>query len=187
MPQGREEGIRKGMYLLQKGGRQKQRVQLMGSGAILREVLAAAELLDQDFGIAADVWSVTSFNELRRDGLDVERWNLLNPGKKPRQSYVARQLASSQGPVVAATDYIRAYPDQIRAFVPGRFSVLGTDGFGRSDVRSQLRKFFEVNRHYVVVAALKALADEGAIASSEVAKAIKKYRIDPKKPNPVTV
>jgi pyruvate dehydrogenase E1 component len=175
------------MYLLQSAGRRKKRVQLLGSGTILREVIAAAELLEQDFGIAADIWSVTSFNELRREGLDVERWNMLHPGQPPRLSYVEQQLHGRTGPVVAATDYIRSYADQIRPFVPGTYRVLGTDGYGRSDRRSQLRKFFEVNRYYVVLAALKALADEGVLKPAEVSAAIKKYQIDPDKPNPWTV
>lgn len=187
MPQGVEEGILKGIYPYRKGGRKKLKVQLLGSGAILREVIAAADLLAEDFAVAADIWSVTSFNELRRDGLAVERWNMLHPEKKPRISYVARQLAGGKGPVVAATDYIRSYADQIRPFIPGNYRVLGTDGFGRSDQRSQLRKFFEVSRYYIVVAALKSLADEGAIDAAVVTGAIRKYRIDPEKPNPVEV
>ncbi len=187
MPEGVEEGIRRGLYLFQQGGKRKKRVQLLGSGAILREVIAAADLLDKDFSISADVWSVTSFNELRRDGLDVERWNMLHPEASPRTSYVADQLADQQGPFIAATDYIRAYADQIRPFIQGRYTVLGTDGFGRSDMRSQLRKFFEVNRYYVVLAALKSLVDEGELEAAVVNKAIKKYRIDPEKPNPTTV
>ncbi len=188
MPEGVEQGIVRGMYRYQSTGRKKkQRVQLLGSGTILREVLAAAELLEQEFGISSDVWSVTSFNELRRDGLAVDRWNMLHPEESERLSYVTEQLAGQSGPVVAATDYIRSYADQIRPFVPGTYRVLGTDGYGRSDTRSQLRKFFEVNRYYVVVAALKALADDGAVKGAEVSKAIKKYRIDPEKPNPLTV
>ncbi len=187
MPEGVESGIVNGMYLFQKGGKRKKRVQLLGSGAILREVIAAAELLEKDFSISADVWSVTSFNELRRDGLDVERWNMLHPDETPRSSYVEGLLAETKGPVVAATDYMRSYADQIRPFVKARYSVLGTDGFGRSDMRSQLRKFFEVNRYYIVVAALKMLADDGEIDLSNVSKAIKKYKIDPEKPNPTTV
>ncbi|RDH85340.1 MAG: pyruvate dehydrogenase (acetyl-transferring), homodimeric type [endosymbiont of Escarpia spicata] len=187
MPEGAESGIVNGMYLFQKGGKRKKRVQLLGSGAILREVIAAAELLEKDFSISADVWSVTSFNELRRDGLDVERWNMLHPDETPRSSYVESQLAETKGPVVAATDYMRIYADQIRPFVKASYSVLGTDGFGRSDMRSQLRKFFEVNRYYIVVAALKTLADDGEIDLSSVSKAIKKYKIDPEKPNPTTV
>ncbi len=187
LPEGTQESIIRGMYLLQKGSRKKTRVQLLGSGAILREVIAAAELLDKDFGVAADVWSVTSFNELRRDGLDVERWNLLHPDEAPRVSYVEAQIGDAEGPVVAATDYIRLYADQIRPWVKQRYLVLGTDGYGRSDMRSQLRKFFEVNRYYVTVAALKALADSGRLEPAVVAKAIKQYKIDPDKPNPWTV
>ncbi len=188
MPEGIESQIVEGMYLYRPAPkRRKKRVQLLGGGTILREVIAAAELLEQDFGVAADVWSVTSFNELRRDGLDVERWNMLHPDARPRRSVVEKRLAKQPGPVVAATDYMRAYADQIRPYVPGRYKVLGTDGFGRSDMRSQLRRFFEVNRHYVVVAALSALAEEGEVDAGLVAKAIDKYRIDPDKPNPVTV
>ena len=133
------------------------------------------------------MWSVTSFNELRREGIDAERWNMLHPEDEPRAPYVTAQLADTRGPVIAATDYMRAYADQIRPYCPRRYVVLGTDGYGRSDMRSQLRKFFEVNRYYVAVAALKALADEGAIPAAVVAEAIAKYRIDPEKPNPVTV
>jgi pyruvate dehydrogenase E1 component len=162
-------------------------VQLLGSGTILREVIAAAELLEKDFNIAADVWSVTSFNELRRDGLDCERWNMLHPEQPRRASYVEQCLAQRSGPVVAASDYIKAYADQIRAFVPRRYSVLGTDGFGRSDTRKKLRHFFEVDRYYVALAALKALADEGAIETKEVSRAMQLYGINPDKPNPVTV
>ncbi|MCG8038967.1 MAG: pyruvate dehydrogenase (acetyl-transferring), homodimeric type [Candidatus Thiodiazotropha taylori] len=187
MPEGVEEGIVKGMYLLKKGGKQKKRVQLLGSGTILREVIAAAELLEKDFNVTADIWSVTSFNELRREGLDVERWNTLHPEDDQRQSYVTQQLSGQQGPVVAATDYIRSYADQIRPFVPATYSVLGTDGYGRSDMRSQLRKFFEVNRYYVALAALKSLADQGDLKEEVVTQAIKKYKIDPDKPNPCTV
>ncbi|MCG7865003.1 MAG: pyruvate dehydrogenase (acetyl-transferring), homodimeric type [Candidatus Thiodiazotropha taylori] len=187
MPEGVEEGIVKGMYLLKKGGKQKKRVQLLGSGTILREVIAAAELLEKDFNVTADIWSVTSFNELRREGLDVERWNTLHPEEDQRQSYVTQQLSGQQGPVVAATDYIRSYADQIRPFVPATYSVLGTDGYGRSDMRSQLRKFFEVNRYYVALAALKSLADQGDLKEEVVTQAIKKYKIDPDKPNPCTV
>ncbi|MCU7946680.1 MAG: pyruvate dehydrogenase (acetyl-transferring), homodimeric type, partial [Candidatus Thiodiazotropha sp. (ex Cardiolucina cf. quadrata)] len=187
MPQGIEEGIVRGLYQFKTGGKQKLRVQLLGSGAILREVIAAAELLEKEFKVSADVWSVTSFNELRRDGLDVDRWNTLHPEDKPKVSYVTQQLMGQKGPVVAATDYIRSYADQIRPFISTHYSVLGTDGFGRSDMRSQLRKFFEVNRYYIVIAALKALVDEGEIKSDLVSQAIKKFKIDPEKPNPCTV
>lgn len=187
MPEGAEEGIIKGMYLFREGGKSKNKVQLLGSGAILNEVIAAADLLKQDFDIAADVWSVTSYSELRRNGSDVERTNMLNPEKKPQVSYVANCLANREGPVVAATDYVRAYADLIRPYLKQTYVTLGTDGFGRSDTREQLRRFFEVDRYYVAVAALYALAQDGKIPHSIVAEAIKKYGIDPTKPNPVTV
>ena len=187
MPKGVEEGIVRGIYPLSRGGRHKARVELRGSGTILREVMGAAELLEKDWDVSADVWSVPSFNELRREGQDVERWNMLHPGKKQRVPYVTEQFEGIDGPLVAATDYIRAYADQIRPFLGQRYVTLGTDGYGRSDMRSQLRKFFEVNRYYVVVAALKALADDGRIDKALVGKAIRKYRIDPEKPNPLTV
>jgi len=187
MPEGVEEGIRRGIYLLQQGGKRKKRVQLLGSGTILREVIAAAQLLEEDFHVSADVWSVTSFNELRREGVDTERWNLLHPEAPPRRCHVSEQLAGQSGPVIAASDYIRSYAEQIRPFVGRRYSVLGTDGFGRSDMRSQLRKFFEVNRYYVALVALKSLVDEGELDAAVVSKAIRKYRIDPEKPNPTTV
>ncbi len=187
MPEGAEEGILRGMYLLQKGGRKKLRVQLLGSGTILREVIAAADLLKDDFAVDADIWSITSFNELRRDGLDVERWNMLHPDKKARESYVEQSLKNHKGPVIAATDYMKIYADQIRPYVKSSYHVLGTDGFGRSDTRKKLREFFEVNRYYICVAALKALADEGQVEAGVVSEAIKKYGIDSDKPNPVTV
>ncbi|MFQ5936132.1 MAG: pyruvate dehydrogenase (acetyl-transferring), homodimeric type [Acidiferrobacterales bacterium] len=189
LPRGAEPGILKGMYLWREAGGKKKmpRVQLMGSGTILREVIAAAELLEKDFGVVADIWSATSFTELRREGMAVERWNLLHPEKKQKTSYVEQCLSGRDGPVVAATDYMKAFADQIRGFVPRRYVVLGSDGFGRSDTRKQLRKFFEVDRYYVAVAALKALADEGAIPASKVAEAMKKYEIDPEKPDPMTV
>ena len=187
MPKGAEEGIIKGMYKFSSiKGKSKAKVQLLGGGTILREVIAAAELLARDFDISSDVWSVTSFNELRRDGIDCERWNMLHPEAKARTSYV-EQCLDSKTPVVAATDYIRAYPDQIRSYVKAPYKTLGTDGFGRSDFRKKLRQFFEVDRYYVAVAALKALADEGTIEASVVSKAIKQYQINPDKPNPVTV
>ena len=188
MPEGVEEDIIRGIYRYRQGSRKKKRVQLMGSGTILREVIAAANLLEEEWNVAADVWSVTSFNELRRDGIDVERWNMLHPTKKPRVPHVQRMLGDARGPVVAATDYLRAFPEQIRPYLGDRhYLTLGTDGFGRSDLRSQLRKHFEVNRYYVVVGALKALADMGEIEPKVVAQAIKAYKIDPEKPNPVTV
>ncbi|RMC97165.1 pyruvate dehydrogenase (acetyl-transferring), homodimeric type [Aquitalea palustris] len=177
MPQGAEQGIIKGMYLLKDGGDAQVKVQLMGSGTILREVMAAADLLRNDFGIASDIWSVTSFNELRRDGMEASRFNLLHPTEAARKSFVEQQLEGRSGPVIAATDYIRNYADQIREYVPGRYVVLGTDGFGRSDSRAKLREFFEVDRHYVAVAALSALAREGKIEAAKVAEAIAKYGI----------
>jgi pyruvate dehydrogenase E1 component len=157
---------------------------LLGSGTILREVIAATDLLEHDFGVAADVWSCPSFNELRRDGMETERWNLLHPMQTPRKSYVEECLAGRQGPVIASTDYMRAFAEQIRPYVSRRYVCLGTDGFGRSDYRKALRKFFEVDRHYVVVAALKALADEGAIKVQKVSEAIAKYGIDAELPPP---
>ncbi|MEJ2129883.1 MAG: pyruvate dehydrogenase (acetyl-transferring), homodimeric type, partial [Woeseiaceae bacterium] len=160
MPEGVEEDIIKGIYLYRQGSRKKKRVQLMGSGTILREVIAAAALLEDEWNVAADVWSVTSFTELRREAIHVERWNMLHPMDKPRVPHVTRTLENHKGPAIAATDYIRSFPAQILPYLGDRhFVALGTDGFGRSDMRSQLRRFFEVNRHYVVVAALKALAD----------------------------
>jgi pyruvate dehydrogenase E1 component len=187
MPEGAREGIVRGLYLLQGAGKAKLRVQLLGSGSILREVIAAAQLLQEHWRVAADVWSATSMNELRRDGLETQRWNLLHPEQPPRLSHVERCLGPRQGPVVAATDYVKLHADQIRPFVPQRYTALGTDGFGRSDTRSQLRSFFEVDRRWVAVAALKALADEGEIPARTVAEAIARYGLDPKKPSPVQV
>jgi pyruvate dehydrogenase E1 component len=185
LPEGVREGIVRGMYLLQEGDADAtSRVQLLGGGAILREVLAAAELLRNDWSVESDVWSVTSFTELRREGLGAERWSLLHPEEAPRDSTVSRELRERRGPVVAATDYVKTHADQIRPFVPGRYVVLGTDGFGRSDTRERLREFFEVNRHFIAVAALKALADDGEVTPSVVAQAIEKYGIDPAKPPP---
>jgi pyruvate dehydrogenase E1 component len=161
----------------------------MGSGTILREVIAAAELLEKDWGVAADIWSAPSFTLLARDGQDAERWNMLNPtAKTPRVPFVTQSLQTSQGPIIAATDYMRTYAEQIRAFMPKdrSYKVLGTDGFGRSDTRAKLREFFEVNRYFVNIAALKALSESGAIEVDVVAKAIQKYAIDPNKLNPVT-
>ena len=160
---------------------------MLGSGAILREVEAGAALLADDFGIASDIWSVTSFMELRRDGLDVDRWNMLHPTAKAKRSHVETCLDKAGGPVIASTDYMKLLADQIRPFVPGRYRVLGTDGFGRSDYRRKLRSFFEVDRFHVVVAALKALSEEGTVPASVVADALRKYGIDPDRPNPATV
>ncbi|MEQ1660035.1 MAG: pyruvate dehydrogenase (acetyl-transferring), homodimeric type, partial [Hylemonella sp.] len=184
---GTEEQIIKGMYLCKEGAKLTPRVQLLGSGTILRESIAAQELLEKEWGVAADVWSCPSFNELTRDGQDAERWNLLHPMETPRVSFVGQQLDKAKGPVVASTDYMKAYADQIRPFIPkGRtYKVLGTDGFGRSDFRSKLREHFEVNRHYIVVAALKALSEEGTVPVAKVAEAIKKYGINADKINPL--
>ena len=188
LPASAREGILKGMYRLSDAGAAAgARVQLMGSGTILREVMFAAELLKKDWGVSADVWSCPSFTELRRDGLAAARWNLMHPTEKPRASYVEQCLAATKGPVIASTDYMRTFADQIREFVPRRYKVLGTDGFGRSDSRDNLRRFFEVDRHYVAVAALKALAEDGEIAPAKVAEAIRKYGIDTEKPAPWTV
>ncbi|MFZ6743244.1 pyruvate dehydrogenase (acetyl-transferring), homodimeric type [Undibacterium sp. JH2W] len=187
---GQEEGIIKGLYQLQKSEQTtKHRVQLMGSGTILREVIAGAELLQNDWGIAADVWSAPSFTLLARDGQDAERWNMLHPTAEPRVPYIAQCLKDTAGPIVVATDYMRTFAEQVRAFIPKNrsYKVLGTDGFGRSDSRAKLREFFEVNRYFVVIAALKTLADEGALSASVVAQAIAKYGINADKPNPVTV
>jgi pyruvate dehydrogenase E1 component len=180
MPDGAEEGILRGMYRLRSVP--QPRIQLLGSGTILNEVRAAAEMLESDWGIAADVWSATSFTELRRDGIEVERWNMLHPtAEDPRRAYVSEQLSDGI-PTVASTDYIRAYADQIRQWVPGPYRVLGTDGYGRSDARSALRAFFEVDRRYVVVAALHELGEH-----ARAADALKKYEIDPDAPMPTTV
>ncbi|WP_447591318.1 pyruvate dehydrogenase (acetyl-transferring), homodimeric type [Stenotrophomonas rhizophila] len=191
MPESAEDGILKGMYLLHPSATDSDpalRVQLMGSGAILREVEAAAALLQQDFGIASDVWSATSLTELRRDGLAAERWNLLHPADEPRVPYVQQRLAAHAGPLVVATDYMKIVADQIRPFVDGRrFTALGTDGFGRSDTRESLRTFFEVDRHFIVLAALKALADDGRIARGQLQVAIEKYGIHVDKVDPAAV
>jgi pyruvate dehydrogenase E1 component len=186
---GTEEQIVKGMYMCKPGAAlpKAPRVQLLGSGTILRESIAAQQMLEKEWGVAADVWSCPSFNELTRDGQDAERYNLLHPADRPRVSFVAQQLEKHSGPVVASTDYMKAYAEQIRPFIPkGRtYKVLGTDGFGRSDFRSKLREHFEVNRHYIVLAALKALSEEGAVPVAKVSEAIKKYGIKTDKINPL--
>ena len=188
MPEGCEEGVISGMYLLQKNQpksqQEKLHVQLLGSGAILREVIQASELLKQDFNVSADIWSVTSFNRLRREGMETQRWNMLHPDQAAKTTYVEQCLQDAQGPIIAASDYMKIYADQIRPYIKSQYIVLGTDGFGRSDTREQLRMHFEVNAHYVVVAALHALAEEGSIEKSIVDTAINKYNIDPEKPNP---
>jgi pyruvate dehydrogenase E1 component len=191
IPEGVEEGIRKGMYQLHpgtqktsKGNSKTPRVQLLGSGSILREVIAAAELLVNDFGVESDLWSVPSFTQLRREGIEVDRWNRLHPDSKPKVSYVEQSLGGQEGPVIASTDYMRSFADQIRQFVPGNYTTLGTDGFGRSDTRPKLRGFFEIDRHHVAVAALKALADEGTVSAKQVDDAINRYDINTEAPNP---
>jgi pyruvate dehydrogenase E1 component len=189
MPEGAAPSIIKGMYLFDVGDKKSKapRVQLLGSGTIFREVIEAAALLKSDWGVASDLWSCPSFTALARDGMAVARDNLMNPTAKPKVSHVARCLGDTTGPVIAATDYIRAFAEQIRAYVPRRYVVLGTDGFGRSDTREKLRRFFEVDRHYVVIAALKALADEGTVPVAKVGEAMQKYGLDPAKPAPWTV
>jgi pyruvate dehydrogenase E1 component len=185
MPQGAEEGILKGAYLLKEGGRGKLRATLLGSGTILREVIGAAELLEKDFQIPADVFSVTSFSELRREALNVERDNLLHPGNAPQTPFVAKLFAERTQPVVACTDNMRIVADQIRQWIPGRYITLGTDGFGRSDGRSALRGHFEVDRRFIALAALKGLADEGSIDRKVLAGAVDKLGIDASKANPL--
>jgi pyruvate dehydrogenase E1 component len=184
MPPGVEQGILNGAYLLQIGGRGKVRATLLGSGTILRECLAAAKILEDNYGIPADVLSVTSFSELRRAALECERWNLLHPGETARVPYIRQLLKDREGPVIAATDYMRTVPDQIRQWVAGRYLTLGTDGFGRSDSRAALRSFFEVDRNYIVIAALKALADEKRVDGKTVSGAIKALGVDPERPVP---
>jgi pyruvate dehydrogenase E1 component len=190
MPVGAEQDILRGMYAFKKGGKADNsglRVQLLGSGTIFREVIAAAELLRQDWGVESDIWSCPSFTELARDGQACGRWNLLHPTEAPKVTHVEKCLSATQGPVIAATDYVRLFAEQIRAFVPRHYVVLGTDGFGRSDTRERLRHFFEVNRFWITLASLKSLADTGVLDRSVVAKAITKYGLDVNKPNPLTM
>jgi pyruvate dehydrogenase E1 component len=185
---GSEEGIVKGMYLFEtvstKAKKPKLSAQLMGSGAILNEVRAAAKILANDFGVHCDVWSVTSFNELARDGQQTARWNMLNPDQPPKEAYITQCLKKQPGPVIASTDYIKLYADQVRAFVPATYRVLGTDGFGRSDTRQKLREFFEVDRHSVVIATLSALAEDGKLEKEVVLTAMRTFNIDRSRPNP---
>ena len=196
MPQGSEDGILKGLYLLHDGQKQQSvagqssaaHLQLLGSGAILREVIAASELLAQDFGVSSDVWSATSLTELRRDGLATERWNMLHSEQEPRIPYVQQCLQDRAGPVVVATDYMKIFGDQIRPFINDRrFISLGTDGFGRSDTRQSLRAFFEVDRHFIVLAAIKVLADEGRLPRQKIQDALLRYNIDPEKIDPTAI
>jgi pyruvate dehydrogenase E1 component len=189
MPVDAAAAIIKGMYLFRAGAKKSKapRVQLLGCGTIFREVIAAADMLRDEWGVEADLWSCPSFTELARDGQAVARFNLLNPAAKPRTSHVDDCLRQTTGPVIAASDYVRAFADQIRTYVPRRYVVLGTDGFGRSDTREKLRHFFEVDRSYVTVAALKALADEGTLPVAKLTEAIRKYGLDATKPAPWTV
>jgi len=188
MPVNAEEGIIKGMYQLEvtKKKKPKLQVQLMGAGSILREVRAAAIVLREDYGVESDVWSLTSINELTRDGQRAQRWNMMHPEAEPRVPYITQQLAGAKGPVIAATDYLKTYAEQLRAFIPNSFSVLGTEGFGRSDTRANLRRFFEVDCNYVVIAALKALSDEGQLEAKVVSKAMKQLGVDPEKLDPMS-
>ena len=180
-----EEGILKGMYKIREFNKfKKTKIQFLGSGTILREMIAGAEILQKEYQIDSEIWSVTSFNELRRDGLEVERYNLLNPEKDPKKSYVEKCLGKTEGPILAASDYMRMNSDQIRPYVNKSFYSLGTDGFGRSDTRKNLRKFFEVDKEHVVTYGLSVLAKEQLIASKYVKEAIKKYKIDTNKPMP---
>ncbi|MDX1555096.1 MAG: pyruvate dehydrogenase (acetyl-transferring), homodimeric type, partial [Xanthomonadales bacterium] len=192
MPKGAEEGIKKGLYLLKDGTSGSKPddscVQLMGSGTILREVMAAAEILEKDYKVKSDIWSATSFTELKRDGVDCVRWNRLNPDEEPRKPWIAECMDGRPGPAVAATDYVRAFADQVRSFVPQNdYVVLGTDGFGRSDTREKLRRFFEVDRFHIAFAALNALHDQGQVDDKALLEARKQLGIDPQKPNPMTV
>jgi pyruvate dehydrogenase E1 component len=188
MPEGVEEGIIKGMYCLKRAtGKKKLRVQLMGSGSILREVEAAATILEKDYDVAANIWSLTSINELQREGKSVARWNMLHPEEEAKLPYVTQLLGDGSEPCIAATDYMKSYADQLREFIPGRFTVLGTDGYGRSDTRDKLRKFFEVSREFIVIAALKSLADEGSVKAEVVTRAMRSLGVSADKIDPVTV
>jgi pyruvate dehydrogenase E1 component len=186
MPAGTEEGIIKGIYPLKEVGTGDKQVQLMGCGTILREVEKAAQMLADDWGVKSNIWSVTSFNELTREAQAIDRVNRFS-ADEPKVPYITQCLADAKGPVIATTDYMRNYAEQVRKYIPGRYEVLGTDGFGRSDSREALRDFFEVDANYVTVAALKALVDEGEMDKTIVAQAIEKYGINTDKPNPMTV
>jgi pyruvate dehydrogenase E1 component len=195
MPEGAEEGIIKGIYKFREiadgnkkaAAKFKTHVRLLGSGTILREVIEAAHILEKDWKVGAEIYSVTSFNELARDGLEVERWNMLHPNDDAQVPYITQILGDDKSPVVSSTDYMKCYSDQVREYVPATFTTLGTDGFGRSDTREKLREFFEVDRRYVTVAALHALSLDGEIDKPTVAKAVQQYGIDPDKPNPAKV
>ncbi len=187
LPKGAESSILKGLYKFSTSTKKGEKVHLMGSGVILREVIAAAAMLESEWNISADVWSATSFTELRREAQDCERWNRLNPEKTQKVSYVAQSFSDLNSPIIASTDYMKSFAEQIAVFLPNKFVALGTDGFGRSDSREALRDFFEVDRRYVVIAALKALSDEGKLPTKTVAEAVKKYKLDANKPNPATI
>jgi len=184
MPEGAEEGIIKGIYQYRKAGDGTKRVQLLGSGTIFREIIAAADILMEDYGVEADIWGIPGVNQLARDGYEVDRWNLMNPGEPKKISYVSQVMTNAVGPTVISTDYMRAYPEQIRRFIPGEVTILGTDGYGRSDSRENLRDFFEVDRKYIVLAALNGLASEGSIDVSVVKEAVSKFNIEPVRPAP---
>jgi pyruvate dehydrogenase E1 component len=188
MPEGTEEGIRKGLYRFREGGSGEHSVQLMGSGAILREVIAAAEILERDYSVSATIWSATSFTELQRDGIDAARYNRLNPEAEQKECWVAECLGGQAGPVIASTDYVRTFAEQIRPYLPEcDYTVLGTDGFGRSDTRENLRRFFEVDRNNITYSALHALNKQGSISVEELVKARDSLGLDPAKPNPLGV
>ena len=186
MPEGVEEGIIKGMYLYKSGDKNNHhQVQLLGSGTILREAIKASDILESEYGIGADVWSVTSFNELYRDGIEVNRWNMLHPTDNKKVAYVTECLSEDHGPVIAVSDYVKLYADQIRSLITTNYRVLGTDGFGRSDTREKLREYFEVDYRYIIIAALIELATVGEIDNTQVDEAIKKYDIDSESINPI--
>jgi pyruvate dehydrogenase E1 component len=187
IPKGVEQGIIEGIYPFTKSKIKGPKVQLMGSGVILREVIEAAKILETDFKVAADIFSVTSFNELRKNALDIERWNRLNPGKDKKLSNIENAIIDKESPIIASTDYMKSFPEQIARFLPNHFIALGTDGYGRSDSREALRDFFEVDRFYIVIAALNALVDAKKIDSSVLLKAVKDFKLDGDKPNPMSV
>ena len=188
IPENSEKGILKGMYLFKEFNKKgKTKIQLLGCGTVLREIISAAEILSKEYGIDSSIWSVTSFNELRKNGMEVERRNLLNPGEKPKKTYIEECLLDKEGPIVAASDYVRNFSDQIRPYISRSFYSFGTDGYGRSDSRKKLRKFFEVDKEHIVAYTLSVLAKEQLISSKEVKKAMKKYKIDKNKPIPTTL
>ena len=187
MPKGVQQGIIDGIYLFSESTNKDLSVHLMGSGVILREVIEAANILESEYNIGANIFSVTSFNELRKNALDIERWNRLNPDKDKKVSHVDAAIKDKESPIIASTDYMKSFPEQIARFLPNRFVALGTDGYGRSDSREALRSFFEVDRYYIVITALTELANAKKIDSSILTKAIKKYKLDNNKPNPMSI